>query len=202
MRCYVICSLAWALLANSSRAQSVTLPDINAEDGLLARLFIAECRNPGHKQYDAEAAKKGMRAMKAVIDNRLKNNPSQFGAPRAKSYVDIVGAPGQFHGFSKGSDGKIVIAGDVQKRIDAVMKTANTGKPGKYAAFVQFTIDVAKAGVDDPFKDVKKVGTTETVGGSYGWRTAGSAAPGGRFVAIPTTDGGVIAGNQFYTLKK
>jgi hypothetical protein len=199
---FVACGLALAVVGGTATTQNVALPDVNTDEGLLVRLFIAESRNPGHKQYNADTAKKGMRAMKAVVDNRLRNNPGQFGAPGAKGYIDIVAAAGQFHGFSKGTNGKILIASDVQKRIDEVVKIANTGKPGKYAAFVQAAIDVAKADVDDPFKDVKKVGRTETTGGSDGWRTAGSAQPGGSFIAIPEANGGVIAGNQFYTLKK
>lgn len=181
---------------------NVTLPDLGTDEGLLARLFIAESVNPGFKDYDADQAKRGMRAMKAAVDNRLKNQPEQFGAPKATTYADVVGAAGQFHGFSKTAAGKIEVAADVQKRIDAVLKQANTGKPGRYAAFAQAAIDIAKGPVDDPFKDVKKVGEIETTGGSFGWRKAGSTGPGGRFVAVPAAQGGVIAGNQFYTLKK
>jgi hypothetical protein len=189
-------------LAFFNAGVNVTLPDVNTDAGLLARLFIAESRNPSQKQYEAQEVKKGMQAMKAVIQNRLKNKPAQFGAPNAKTYVDIVGAPGQFHGFSKNAQGKIDIAADVQKRIDTVMKTANTGKPGKFANFVQNAIDVANGSGEDPFKDIRKINNTGVIGGSYGWRTAGSSDPGGAFIAIPSGQGGIIAGNQFYTLKK
>lgn len=188
--------------AAATPAENVTLPDINTDEGLLARLFIAESRNPGQASYDADEVAKGMRAMKAVVDNRLKNNPGQFGAPGATTYVDIVGAAGQFHGFSKDAGGHIVIATDVQARIDKVLSVANTGAPGKYAAFVTKCNEVAKAAVDDPFQGLTAIGTTPVLGGGFGWRTAGSSAPGGSFVAIPAAQGGVIAGNQFYTIKK
>jgi hypothetical protein len=190
------------VLSSQLRADNVTLPDVNTDAGLLARLFIAECRNPGYKDYDKAVAAKAMRAMHATVDNRLHNKPEKFGAPNAKSYADIVGAAGQFAGFSQDDKGKIVIAANVQKRIDEVMKIANTGKPGKYAEFVQLAIDSAKAKVDDPFKGITKVGGVPTIGGSYGWRTATAAGPGGDFVAIGDDQGGALAGNRFYTLKK
>jgi hypothetical protein len=109
-------------------ADNVTLPEVDTDAGLLARPFIAECRDPGYSDYNLDAAKKSMNAMKAVIDNRLHNNPAQFGAPGAKSYVDIVGAPGQFAGFTK-KNGKISISAAVESKINDVMIKANTGKP-------------------------------------------------------------------------
>jgi hypothetical protein len=51
-------------------------------------------------------------------------------------------------------------------------------------------------------KDIKKIGDTEVLGGSYGWRKADKADPGGKLVLIPKDKGGVIAGNKFYSLKK
>jgi hypothetical protein len=90
----------------------------------------------------------------------------------------------------------------VQVRIDDVLTKANTGKPGKYAEFVNNSVAVAKSLLDDPYKDVKKIGTVEVLGGSFGWKREGSAAPGGNFVAIPASQGGIVAGNQFYSLKK
>ena len=90
----------------------------------------------------------------------------------------------------------------MQQRIDRIIEIANTGRPGKYAAFVQMAIDVAGAPVSDQFRDITSIDGKEVIGGSYGWRTAGSSSPGGRFVAIPKNLGGVIAGNQYYTLAK
>jgi hypothetical protein len=189
------------LFASLVRADNVMFPDVNTDAGLLVRLFNAECKNPGYKAYNVDDAKKSMKAMKAVVYNRLKNNPALFGAPGATSYVDIVGAPDQFAGFTK-RNGKIAISGAVQKRIDDVIRNANTGRPGKFATFVQSAIDIAKADVEDPFKEIKKIRDIELVGGTFGWRAAGAADPGGQLVPIPSEKGGVIAGNKFYTLKK
>ncbi len=168
---------------------------------MLVRLLIAESRTPAHAQYDADEVKKGMQAMKATVVNRLNNNPGQFGATGATTFADIIAAPGQFHGFTK-SGGNITISTDVQSRITEVMRKANTGSPGKYAEFVKNAIAVANGAVSDPFKDLTVVGPTAVKAGAFGWRKAGSAGPGGSFVQIPTTSGGVIAGNQFYTVKK
>jgi len=201
MKCLFIASLVLPLQYAAVRADNVTLPDKDTDEGLLARLLIAESLTPNRAQYDADSVKKGMRAMKAAVDNRLKNKPAQFGAPNAKNYVDIVGAAGQFAGFSKNA-GKIVISSEVQARIDDVLKKANSGKPGKYAAFVENSIAVAKNPVDDPFKDVKKIGTVEVLGGSFGWRPVDKGSPGGNFLAIPASQGGIVGGNQFYSVKK
>jgi hypothetical protein len=180
---------------------SVTLPDVNSDAGLLARLFLAEARNPGHGSYNADDAARGMRSMKAVVHNRLHRNPAQFGAPGATSFLDIATAPGQFHGFSKSASGQLQIAADVSDRINTIVNNANSGPPGKYHAFVELAIQVAQSPVDDPFTGVTSIGGIAVTGGAYGWRTEGSSSPGGNFVAIPVANGGVIAGNQFYTLK-
>jgi hypothetical protein len=82
------------------------------------------------------------------------------------------------------------------------MTKANTGKPGKYATFVQSAIDIAQAEVDDPFKDIKKIADIDVTGGSYAWRQVDSADPGGKFIPIPKDKGGIIARNKFYALKK
>jgi hypothetical protein len=63
-------------------------------------------------------------------------------------------------------------------------------------------MEALEAAVDDLFAGISQVGGMKVTGGSYGWCTAGSSAPGGDFVAIPEADGSVVAGNQFYTLKK
>lgn len=198
----LVLAVCFSLWHGAARADNVTLPDVNSDEGLIARLLIVESLHPNRTGYEAAEVKKGMQAMKAVVDNRLKNHPGQFGAPNAKSYVDIVGAPNQFQGFSKDAHGKIVLSAPIQANLNEVVKTANMGKPGKYTAFVQNAIDVARAPVSDPFKDVKKVGNQETRGGTYAWKQAGSPDPGGNFVAIPAAQGGVFAHTKFYALKK
>ena len=67
------------------------MPDITMDGGILSRLLIAECRGPGFSDYDEEEAKKAMKAMRAVVENR-KQKPSLFLAA-GNSTLQIVTAP-------------------------------------------------------------------------------------------------------------
>jgi hypothetical protein len=175
------------------------LPDISTNAGVLARLIIAECENPGYDDYTEADGKLSFRLMQAVIDNRLNNNPSQFGAPSASTYADIITAPNQFAGFSS-SASQVVLSQAVSDRIDAVMSKTNTGGPGPYLLFVQELLAQLAGAVNDPLSGVTSINGTAVQGGTYGWRTAGSSDPGGLFFPVPTALGGLVLGNQFYTL--
>ena len=180
----------------------IHLPPITTVEGVVTRLLIAESRNPDFSQYDEAQVKRGMEAMKAVLHNRLHNHPKQFGAPNAVNYIDIITAPGQFHGFSKDALGDVVISPDVQQRINAVLKKANTGAPRRFVHFVENAINVAHGCINDPFAGVTNIGSVQVTGGGFGWRSAHSSDPGGRLIPIPVQMGGVIQGNKFYALKK
>jgi hypothetical protein len=179
---------------------NVTLPDLQTDNGTLVRLLIAESLNPGSPAYIAADVTNGMQAMKAVVDNRLNHNPSQFGAPGATNYRQIIAAPGQFAGFSMDGNGNVVLSDQVNDLINAVMTQANTGGPGPYSDFVQNALGVCNALVNDPFSGITNINGTQVTGGGYGWRTLGSSDPGGHLIAIPAPQGGIIANNQFYTL--
>lgn len=196
-----ILSLA-VLGAVAARAENVALPPLENSDGLIARLLIAESLNPNLPGYDAAEVRRGMVAMKAVLRNRLRNNPGQFLAPKAQSVADIIAAPGQFHGFSRGEQGGVAIAADVARRIERIVAIANEGPSGPMAAFVQMAIEVAGQPPRDEFVGLETIDDVPVTGGVYGWRTAGSGGPGGRFLAIPKAHGGLLAGNQFYTLRR
>ena len=190
-------------VAAAKRDANVTLPDISTEKGVLCRQLIAKRNNPGHPRYDEQEVLKAMKAMKAAIDNRLHYSDTRFfTAPGAQSWFDIITAPEQFQGFSKGKDGELVISADIQKLIDEVVLKANTGGPNAYTRFVQNAIDVANNDVDDPFKNLTMIGDVEVYGGGYGWRTDGTGEPGDSFVSIPDEQGGLIAGNRFFALAK
>ncbi len=74
-----------------------------------------------------------MKAMKAAVDNRLRcSNPIYFCAAGAQSWFDIITAPDQFQGFSKGADGQLAISADIQNIIDVVITKANTAPGGLY----------------------------------------------------------------------
>lgn len=180
---------------------AITLPDANTDAGLFSRLLIAESRSPSSPAYKADEVLKGMKAMKAVVNNRLQK-PSVFGAPGGKIFLDIVAAPGQFAGFSKNAQGKLVIATTVQQRIDDAVAKANSGQPGKFHEFVTNALNVAAAPPDDPFASLTKIGNIEVKPGAFGWRTEGSSDPGGFFVKIPAANSGAIAGNQFFAVEK
>jgi hypothetical protein len=89
----------------------------------------------------------------------------------------------------------------VSGRIDDVMSKANSGAPGPYNQFVQDILTQVTGAVNDPFAAVSSIDGTPVESGVYGWRTSGSADPGGRFIAVPKQFGGIILGNQFYMLR-
>jgi hypothetical protein len=182
----------------TASAAPIALPDSSTVAGAVARLLLAESLTPATKAYDEAQVKRGMQAMKAALSNRLSHNPAQFGAPKATSVLDILTAPGQFAGFSRDAKGALVIDKAVQDRLNDILKKANTGKPGKYYQLVQNANEVAAAPANDPWAKLTTVGKIKVVGGTFGWRRAGSGSPGGSFVAIP---GGLLGGNQFYTIK-
>ncbi len=181
---------------------SIPLPSITTVEGVMVRMLIAESNTPDFAQYDEAQSRLGMVAMKSVVNNRLCNHPAQFGAPNAVSYIDIITAHGQFYGFSRDAAGNVVISPDVQNRIDVVLSTADTDATGSFSQYVEDAIMVANRCSSDPFAGVTIINGIQVMGGGYGWRTARASDPGGRFLPIPATYGGIIQGNKFYTLKK
>lgn len=184
---------------------NVTLPPITTEEGVVARLMLAEVKTPGYSDYSADDSKRSMRIIKKVLENRL-TKPGLFNASGATNEIDIITAPNQFDGFSKDSSGNLVISSTVQARIDDIVAKANSGPPGPYANFVQNAIDVANGTITsmDPFKDISNINGQSVEGDAYGFKTHPSSHPGGSFVAIPDNDGhatdGIFNGQQFYTL--
>jgi hypothetical protein len=177
----------------------IQLPDISTDPGVLSRLIIAECENPGYADYNQADGRLSFRMMQAVVVNRLNNHPSQFSAPGATNLTDIITAPGQFEGFSM-SGGAVQISAAVSNRIATVMTNANAGDPGPYYQFVQDIVTCVNGPVSDPLGGVTSINGTAVQGGVYGWRTVGSGDPGGSFFPIPAALAGIVLGNQFYTL--
>lgn len=165
--------------------QTLPLPD--SAPGMLVRLFLAEVRSPDYASYSAADAKKSMQWMRLVLENRLAHkDPGIFAAKGAKTLIDIVKAKNQFKGF----EGYPAIDTETSGRIDGAIALVNNDadkRQDKYKAYVDLAVEVAKGSVPvDPCPTRL-----------YGWRTAGSSAPGGSFVAF----GSPVVGNQFYTLK-
>lgn len=169
--------------------EKLVLPGEATEEGMLARLLLAEAHSPGQSGYDVSESKTAMQWMRLVLANRLNNSPERFYAKGAKSLADIVKAkPEQFKGFQDYPK----IGADQSKVIDDIVKIANSDsdtRQEKYAQFLQSALEVAssKTLIPDPCST-----------GLYGWRTAGSDPPGGDFVKY----GDPQSGNQFYTLSK
>lgn len=168
--------------------EKLALPAESTDEGMLARLLLAEAHGPGQSGYDASGSKTAMQWMRVVLANRLKNSPERFNARGAKTLLDIVKAPRQFEGFQDYPK----LGSDQSTRIDEIVSIANSDsdpRQGKYAQFLQNALEVAGSNtlIADPCPT-----------GLYGWRTAGSSSPGGDFVKY----GDPQSGNQFYTLSK
>jgi hypothetical protein len=169
---------------------SVALPAKNTVQGAVARILLAEARDPGNSQYKAEDSKTAMQWMKVVLQNRLNNKPAQFMAPHAKTLIDIIKARGQFAGFSNYPNYSI----KVSDRLQAILDIANAAKDQRsadYTVFVQNAIDVANSPtIADPSR-----AQYPNSKGLSAWRTAGTKSPGPRFSSYKD-----LAGNSFYLL--
>lgn len=181
----------------------ISLPPQDDPIGLTIRLLIAESLTPSSSAYVEADVIGGMQEMWSTIANRL-TSPRDFCAAGATDAIGIITAvcPGgghQFAGFAW-QDGQTVIDSGIASRIDACLSQANNGSDD-YATFVNGAITVATSAPTTRFGGLNEINGIAVKPGPYGWRTAGHGGPGGRFIAIPSELGGVIAGNQFFTLR-
>jgi hypothetical protein len=167
---------------------ALTLPPADNNEGLLTRLFMAESITPGNVQYSDKESKKSMEWMEVVLHNRLRNNPSQFMAPNAKSITDIVTAKGQVEGFRNYP----TLSAPVEKRIKSYVTIANSNSDRRqqvFRKFIENAIAVAKPKViKDPTPEGQMLA---------GWRTSGQGSPGKNFKPFSSP----LSGNQFYSMK-
>lgn len=164
---------------------AIELPDRNTVPGAVARLLMAESRGPSHGSYVAADSLRSMQWMRRVLENRLANNPRQFGAPGATSLIDIIRARNQFAGFSNYPNYDTAIRARLQQMLD-IANNDSDPRQQVFREFVHNAMSVAQgSAIADPCPT-----------GLYGWRTQGSGGPGGRFVVYQT-----VAGNTFYTLQ-
>jgi hypothetical protein len=194
---------------------AIELPKIETDAGLLCRMLLAECRTPEYTTYSAKDAITSMRAMRAVVENRLAHpKPKIFNAPGAKTWRDIITASGQWKGFNRkerdGGTYELEISDAVQTRIAAILKTANNSGAMQEAmkAHVQLAVETAEASQnEDPFASISEFiemplkSKTKVEKGVYAFRTFGSGSPGANFAAYPQSLGGVIMRNQFFALR-
>jgi len=179
----------------------LTLPPLETDEGVMGRMLLTECKTPGYADYDEAGAYWAMLAMKAVVHNRLWSSPARFGAAGARRYTDIITAPGQWAGFSRGPRREVLLDPDVTRHVDELVTCANDGPPGPCHRFVRNALYVSYAPVQDPFAGLRWLDGGPVLPGAFGWRREGSPPPGGSFVAIPRANGGVLAGAQFYAIR-
>jgi hypothetical protein len=170
--------------------QALELPPANTDEGMMARLFLAETASPERKGWDVADAKKSMQWMRLVLKNRLDNDPAQFNAPGAKTRQDIVRGSGQYRGFGSYPTIDADVNQHIKEALDGANDDNNLAKQAQDIAFVNAALEVAKA-------------TTEILdpcGTDYflsGWRTAGHGGTGDNQVEFQ-----VLMTNQFFQLKR
>ena len=174
---------------------AIALSDISTDAGIIERVLLAEVMSPAYSSYDEAKALKVMLAIVNCIYNRKNHpNPSLFGiTSRNPTVLDVVTAPNQFEGCSRGADGKLKLSSQIERRIQDILDRANQGAPGKYYKFVELAKSVAASDHKTPFEEEV-----------YAFRTDGSADPGGSFVRIKNVDGpgkNVLLNQKFYTLE-
>ena len=196
----------------------VQLKPIETREGYVARLLLNEVPFPGESGWVSETdTKAAMLAILWVLDSRVQHVPdgyrqSEVAATTTKDIIDVItagGVRGQCDGFYRDSAGKPAMVSRVPKRMDYLLKIANTGTPGRFARLMNYGQGLADAyfrgGIKevDRFVGVRQVGTIPVTGRAYSWMTDRSFYhPGGDFVKIPDSKNGSLGGNRFSTLKE
>jgi hypothetical protein len=76
----------------------IVLPPKDNEIGAEVYVLLAECGGPGDSKYKLDDATTCMQLMDLVLHNRLKK-PTDFGAKKGATLIDIIKADGQFRHF-------------------------------------------------------------------------------------------------------
>jgi hypothetical protein len=195
---------------------AITFPETETEVGFLARLLVNENPFPGEHGYRSESeTRAGMEAVLLVLDARLRRVPSgyrqvEIAAVTTSDLMEIItagGQRGQVDGFFRHPGGSLAVVPRVNERLDYLLTIANTGPPGKFARLLQHAQSLAESYLaflrtpEDPYLRLRWLGTQAVTGRAYSWMTDNSRYhPGGRFVAIPPDDRGVVGGNHYFTL--
>ncbi len=184
--------------------------------GYLSHLLVNEVPFPGEFSYisvgDSKAA---MTQILLVLHSRLRVIPpgyvqSDLTNTNASDIVDVMTAKGQCEGFFRDEDGTPSFAPRVKERTSYLLMLANKGgKPGKFAALLNFAKELSREyvkdqiGSADRFAKIQSINKTKVTGRAYSWMTNKDYYnPGGNFIFIPDTLDGSLGGNRFYTLKK
>jgi hypothetical protein len=210
-----LCAIPQASAASAPSAQ-LDAPD--TVYGYLARLLINEVPFPGERGYESETeSQTAMLQILWVLHSRIKFIPKGYrqvhvAGVQSENIIDIItGAGGrrQCEGFYRNGSGQFKTEPRVQERIDNLLSIANHGRPGRFAAMLNYAQGLAsvyvKGGIEeaDRYAGLKKIGPIDVTGRAYSWMTdMDSYHPGGNFVSIPNTADGSLGGNRFFTLRK
>lgn len=202
----------------SAGAQNAKLLPAETPQGYVARLLINETAFPGERGYRGESdSASAMLAMLWVLHGRIHHVPEgytqrEIASVESRSLIDVItagGTKGQFDGFYRDGAGRFRASARVHRRVGYLMSLANAGAPGPVARLLNYAQGLASAytfvgpGGPDLFEGIKWISSTPVTGRSYAWMTdSPKHSPGGRFVKIPNSLGGVLGGNRFYTLRE
>lgn len=164
---------------------AIELPAANADEGAMARLFIAEVAAPKTGQKDES---KAMGWMRRVLQNRLLH-PRDFDAKGATRISQIIAAHDRSVQF-KGFDTYPTLSAAVSKRLQDRLAIANNPRHPDQQQYLNFAKAAIKAATEDAPADPCPTGL-------YFWRTHNHAGPGGKATLWQT-----LEGNDFYTLPR
>jgi hypothetical protein len=191
----------------------------DTKSGYIARLLINEVSFPGERAYESETkTKEAMLQILWVLHSRIFLIPEsytqkQIAGVESGDIIDIITGTGekrQCEGFYRNKEGQFVIDRRVERRINYLLKIANTGnKPGRFSSLLNFAQGLSRAYVTDGIEGADRyanltyIGRIRVTGHGYSWMTdIDSYQPGGNFVRIPSEFDGSLGGNRFFTLRK
>ena len=196
---------------------AVKLPSPTTKEGFITLLLINEVPFPGEKSYKSEKnSKLAMLSILLVLDNRLQHIPPGYtqkhiATVRTRNIINIIaagGKRGQIDGFYIDSNGKPATVPRVTRRVNNLLNIAEKGKPGTFAALLNYAAEISKSylrgkSIGDMYVNLTFIHPHKVTGRAYSWMTDHlSFNPGGNYISIPDKENGSIGGNRFFTLKK
>jgi hypothetical protein len=151
-----------------------TLPDKSTDEGLEARVLLAECRSPSFSGYSLASAKTCMQFMDLVLWNRVRD-PKPYLAKEGTLRA-VVTAKGQYAGFEMYPNYNNGIRRNIQDQLD-IANSSKDKRSTDFSAHVQAALDVVNSPTTIP---------EPSSGTLAAWRTAGSGSPGAGFTLFRT----------------
>lgn len=204
--------------ARTPLPDTVALKPVTSKAGYIARMLINEPAFPGEKGWVSEEdSKAAMLAMLWVCHARIHYIPPgytqrQVAAAKTTDIIDILtagGEKGQVDGFYRDKNGDFRILPRILRRVDDIVKAANTGEPGRFSRLVQHAQGLADAYVTsgiagaDRYAELRAINGVRVTGRAYSWMTDEDYYhPGGNFVRIPNDMEGSLGANRFFSLKE